>query len=144
MEGNKNRIIIVVAILALGGGGYGACVAMTGGAEEELTMDEGVADPGVDPPPYQAPDAGVDWELDPPEANQVELPTEPLEGVIAQPEMDELPENQVQQALPAQTVLEGVELDRRQQPCDGDPSCERERARPRDDRATSMEPGPVN
>jgi hypothetical protein len=143
MENKKNWIIIVVAILALGGGGYGACVAMTDGAQENL-IDDTVADPGVDPPPMAETDAGaLAVEIDTPEANPVDIPTEPIEGVIAQPEMEEMPENVVQQALPPQVVLEGVPQ-RREEPCNGDPTCESEQENPRDDRMTSNEPGPVH
>ena len=50
----KNWLFTVVAILALGGGGYGACTAMTDSTDENLTMGD-VADPGVDPPDYERP-----------------------------------------------------------------------------------------
>ncbi len=139
----KNWMITVVAILALGGGGYGACVAMTDGAQDQLTMDQGIADPGTDPPPYNLPDADIELVVDTPEANPAVVPTDPLEGVIAQPQIEDMPENQVQQAVPAQTVIEGVELDRQQPPCNGDPTCESERQQVRDNRMTSNEPGPV-
>jgi hypothetical protein len=142
MDNKKNWIIIVVAILALGGGGYGACVAMTDGAQENL-IDDSVADPGVDPPPMPEYDAGLAVEIETPEANPVEVPTEPMEGVIAQPEIEEMPENVVQQALPPQTILEGVPQ-QREEPCDGDPTCESERQQARQDHMTNMEPGPVN
>jgi hypothetical protein len=54
--GRKTWLILVVAILLLGGGGYGACVAATG-SDEALTMPDPVTDPpGHDP--VAIPDAG--------------------------------------------------------------------------------------
>jgi len=140
----KQWIYLVVTILALGGGGYGACTVMTDGADEGLTagdVDPGTADPGLDPPPYAA-DGGPSIEVDTPESEVADLPpTDQLEGVIAAPEV-EAPEENIA-VLPAAEVIEGVELNRRQEPCDGDPACEDERQRARDDRMTDDDPGPV-
>lgn len=77
---NKSWIFTLAVVLALGGGGYGACAAVTdGGVGEALTAevptDPSIVIPGQDDPLY-LPDAGAGLAVEVPEF-EVDVPLGP-------------------------------------------------------------------
>ena len=78
---NKTWIFTLAVVLALGGGGYGACAAVTdGGVGEALTAevptDPSIVIPGQEDPLY-LPDAGAGLAVEVPEF-EVDVPQDPV------------------------------------------------------------------